>query len=185
MGDKMTNTSTVRTAFLVLAALALGCDSEGYSAQAGVDAGTVEADPTTGPGRGAPSVVFTVPDVQAVTVPQDAGPVASPDTMPAVVPDALVLADTMPVATGLASLRACPAPRIFSSVGVCPGKWQGDKKSFCIESGQDADRVIVGGVVKYGEQPCTAMGVSDSVSGRVVIVVIPGGACDVFCKPTN
>jgi hypothetical protein len=193
MGDKMTNTSTVRAAFLILASLALGCDSEGAAVKTYAPDAMLAEEAGEGPGRGGSSTVFAAPDVQAVTVPRDAGPVASPDTMPAVTPDALVLADskpqvladTMPVVTGIESLRACPAARVYSDSSVCTGKWVGDGKSFCIYGGQDVSKVIYGSVVKYGEDPCRSMGVSDSVSGKVLIVVIPAGACDVYCKPSN
>jgi hypothetical protein len=181
MGDKMTNTSTVRAAFLILASLALGCDSEGAAVKTYAPDAMLAEEAGEGPGRGGSSTVFAAPDVQAVTVPRDAGPVASPDTMPAVTPDALV----MPVVTGIESLRACPAARVYSDSSVCTGKWVGDGKSFCIYGGQDVSKVIYGSVVKYGEDPCRSMGVSDSVSGKVLIVVIPAGACDVYCKPSN
>jgi hypothetical protein len=188
MGDKMTNTSTVRTAFLVLAALALGCDSEGYSAQAGVDAGMVEADPTTGPGRGAPSVVFTVPDVQAVTVPQDAGTV-TPDTMPMVTPDAMiavdtrpvVAADTMPAAT---SMAVCKAPKVHMANVCQTGYWPGTQKP-CVQSGQDKDGVVYGAIVKVGEQPCAAYAVGTAPYYSADVIVIPAGGCDFYCPKSS
>lgn len=185
------NHTTIRAAFLVLATLALGCDSEGVSAYVDApDAGAM-------PGRGGGEVPVVA---DAVTVQPDAGipsqdtrPMVAPDTMPTIARDTMpaVQVDTKVVAmdttpeTGLDSLRKCPAARVYSSKSVCSGKWQGDGKSFCIQGGQDADGVIYGQVVQYGESPCTAMGVSDSVSGRVMVVVIPAGACDTFCKLAN
>lgn len=191
----------LRALGLAVLVFVLGCDAEGVARRAdaqdagpGATRGMTDAEVTGQDSRA------VEPDTSPVVVVQsDTGIAQLPDTMPALLPDTMptvatdvqvqtdtmavqVAADTM-AATGLASLRACPAPRVFSGVSVCSGKWTGDGKSFCIQGGQDADGVIYGQVVKYGESPCTAMGVSDSVSGRVVIVVIPVGACDAYCKP--
>jgi hypothetical protein len=110
----MANRAAIRTAFILLAALSLGCDAEGYSVNVGSDAGTEEADPATGPTRGGDSLVFTGVDIQtktavATTPTPDAGTPIQPDTRPAVTVTVTVTTTVSPDAGMVAAPDARPA----------------------------------------------------------------------------
>jgi hypothetical protein len=187
-GLNMTNQTAIQAAFLVLATLALGCDSEGAVARMNAPDATLVEEPGEGPGRGGSSTVFTVPDVQAVTVPQDAGTV-TPDTMPMVTPDAMIAVDTRPVVAvdtmpAAPSMAVCKAPKVHMANVCQTGYWPGTQKP-CVQSGQDKDGVVYGAIVKVGEQPCAAYAVGTAPYYSADVIVIPAGGCDFYCPKSS